>query len=60
VDKKGVFKEVLNSDAKEYGGSGIGNMGEVRSTPVPYHGHEQSISLILPPLAIVFFRSEAV
>jgi 1,4-alpha-glucan branching enzyme len=50
-----VWYEILNSDAKQYGGSGMGNFGEVNSTPVPYHGEEQSLNLLLPPLAVVMF-----
>ncbi len=50
-----VWYEILNSDAKQYGGSGMGNFGEVISTPVPYHGEEQSLNILLPPLAVVMF-----
>ena len=50
-----VWYEILNSDAKQYGGSGMGNFGEVVSTPVPYHGEEQSVNILLPPLAVVMF-----
>ena len=52
------WKEILNSDATQYGGSGIGNLGGVESNPVPYHGENQSINIILPPLGIVMFAKE--
>lgn len=52
----GFWKEVLNSDAKEYGGSGNGNLGGVEATPIPYQGWPYSLSLTLPPLGIVFFK----
>jgi 1,4-alpha-glucan branching enzyme len=39
----GVWQERLNSDAETYGGSGVGNMGEVETTPVPYHGRPASL-----------------
>ena len=55
----GFWKEILNSDAKHYGGSGHGNLGGVETTPVPSHGRFQSLSLVLPPLGIVFLKSEA-
>jgi 1,4-alpha-glucan branching enzyme len=50
----GPWIEKLNSDAEDYGGSGHGNMGKVASVPVPFHGFEQSLSLVLPPLSAVF------
>jgi 1,4-alpha-glucan branching enzyme len=55
----GVWREVLNSDAKEYGGSGQGNMGEVKASPIPIHGRPHSLNITLPPLAAVFFKGEA-
>jgi 1,4-alpha-glucan branching enzyme len=55
--KAGVWREALNSDAREYGGSGQGNMGEVETAPVPYHGRPFSLNLVLPPLATIIFES---
>jgi 1,4-alpha-glucan branching enzyme len=55
----GTWKEALNSDAAVYGGSGMGNMGAVEAAPVPAHGRHFSLPLILPPLSILFFTSEA-
>jgi 1,4-alpha-glucan branching enzyme len=55
VPEDTVWHEILNSDARQYGGSGMGNFGEVVSLPVPYHGEEQSINFLLPPLAVVMF-----
>lgn len=54
----GRWAEVLNSDAREYGGSGWGNLGGVRTEPVPHHGRPYSLRLVLPPLAAVFLRWE--
>ena len=54
--RRGVWREVLNSDAGEYGGSGVGNWGQVESIPIPSHGQLYSLPLTLPPLAAVFFR----
>ncbi|HKI90074.1 MAG TPA: alpha amylase C-terminal domain-containing protein, partial [Draconibacterium sp.] len=50
--------EILNSDASQYGGSGMGNFGGMDSNPVPYHGEEQSINVLLPPLGVVMFAKE--
>jgi 1,4-alpha-glucan branching enzyme len=57
VPAGGFWREELNSDAKDYGGSGHGNLGGLKATPVPCHGHTRSLSLTLPPLAVVFFSS---
>jgi 1,4-alpha-glucan branching enzyme len=58
VPQKGFWKEIGNSDAKEYGGSGQGNLGGVSTAPVPFHGKEYSLSVTLPPLAVLFFQWE--
>jgi len=60
VPRGGTWKEALNSDAKYYGGSGMGNMGEIEAAPVPCHGRRFSLSLALPPLAILFFVSDEI
>jgi 1,4-alpha-glucan branching enzyme len=58
VPRAGRWREVLNSDAREYWGQGIGNLGGVEATAEPSHGHPYSIAVTLPPLAVVFFKSE--
>ncbi len=58
VPEDARWLEILNSDAKQYGGSGMGNFGGVTSNPVPYHGEEQSINILLPPLGVVMFAKE--
>jgi 1,4-alpha-glucan branching enzyme len=55
VPRSGWWREALNSDGWEYGGSGLGNMGGTAAEPVPVHGHPFSLRLTLPPLASVFF-----
>jgi 1,4-alpha-glucan branching enzyme len=52
----GFWKEVLNSDAMHYGGSGCGNFGGVEAFPIPLHGRSHSLTLTLPPLAALFFK----
>ncbi|MGD8255112.1 MAG: 1,4-alpha-glucan branching protein GlgB [Syntrophobacterales bacterium] len=54
----GLWQEILNSDAEEYGGSGHGNFGEIEAFPVEIHGRPYSLKLTLPPLGAVFFKSE--
>jgi 1,4-alpha-glucan branching enzyme len=56
VPHGGHWQEILNSDAPLYGGSGQGNLGGVRATPVSAHGHAHSVVVTLPPLAIVVFK----
>ena len=58
VPRGGHWTEVLNSDAKIYGGSGQGNMGGVEAAPIPLHGRKWSVNLTLPPLGAVFLLSE--
>ncbi len=52
----GQWRELLNSDAKEYGGSGIGNAGMVHAEAVPAHGREFSLLVNLPPLGVIFLK----
>jgi len=58
VPKAGFWREVLNSDAKNYGGGGIGNLGIARTEPIAFHGRPYSLNLTLPPLAVVYFVHE--
>ena len=55
----GYWRELLNSDANEYGGSGLGNRGGVEAEEIPIHGHPYSLDLIVPPLAAVLLKSGA-
>jgi len=58
VPRGGYWREMLNSDGAEYGGSGMGNAGGQQADPTPLHGRPYSLKLILPPLSILFFKSE--
>lgn len=55
VPRGGFWKEVLNSDAAEYGGSGMGNCGGGKASPIKWHYRPCSLSLTLPPLGALFF-----
>jgi 1,4-alpha-glucan branching enzyme len=50
------YRELLNSDSHEYGGSNLGNEGGVQADAIPWHGQRCSIKVTLPPLAVVCFR----
>ncbi len=56
VPEEGFYEEILNTDSELFGGSNIGNGGLVSSNPKPRHNREHSISVTLPPLAVVAFR----
>ena len=58
VPNRGIWREILNSDAREYGGAGWGNLGGVESVPVTTHGRVESINLNLPPLSTDHARWE--
>jgi 1,4-alpha-glucan branching enzyme len=58
VPRGGPWREVLNGDAQEYGGSGHGNFGWVEAEQKAQHGRPYSLKLTLPPLAAVFFKSD--
>ncbi len=57
VPRGGFWRELLNSDASFYGGSGWGNLGGVEASQTPWHGRPYSITIALPPLGAVFFKS---
>jgi 1,4-alpha-glucan branching enzyme len=54
----GYWRELLNSDAENYGGSGQGNMGGVTAAPLAVQGRPHALNLTLPPLAVLFFKRE--
>jgi 1,4-alpha-glucan branching enzyme len=58
VPSSGYWREMLNSDAPLYGGSGQGNDGGAEASPLPVHGRQHSLNLTLPPLGILVFRPE--
>ncbi len=58
VPRRCRYLEVLNTDAREYGGSGLGNFGSAAVEAIPCHGFDQSIVLTLPPLAALWLIPE--
>jgi 1,4-alpha-glucan branching enzyme len=53
----GMWREIVNTDAQLYGGSGLGNGGQVQAADIPSHGHHASLLLTLPPLATLILRA---
>jgi 1,4-alpha-glucan branching enzyme len=58
VPAAGFWREILNSDAREYGGAGWGNLGGVESAPVGAFGRTESVNITLPPLSVILLRGE--
>jgi 1,4-alpha-glucan branching enzyme len=58
VPKAGYWREILNSDAAIYGGSGVGNRGGMHTDGQSWHGYDQSLVVTVPPLGIVVFVAE--
>ncbi len=56
LPRNGKLIEIFNSDAKDYGGSGVANQGELTIESSPYDGRDYSIELNLAPLAVMVFR----
>ncbi len=55
VPKKGVYKEIFNSQSEEFGGWGPKNETVIKSTPKEHHGRKNSILVTLPALSVLFF-----
>ena len=52
------YREEINSDSEWYGGSNLGNLGEISTEPVPFHSYGQSLLITLPPLSCLIFRPQ--
>jgi len=60
VPDKGSYVEVFNSDAEEFGGSGIKNSGALLTEEIPYHNRNHSITLTIPPLATIYLKHDVI
>ncbi|MFT2748563.1 1,4-alpha-glucan branching protein GlgB [Clavibacter sp. Sh2036] len=58
LPQAGVWEEILNTDAEQFGGSGVGNLGAVHAGDDGWHGRPASAELTLPPLAGLWLRLE--
>ncbi|MBQ9496936.1 MAG: 1,4-alpha-glucan branching protein GlgB [Selenomonadaceae bacterium] len=58
VPDKGSYVEVFNSDAEEFGGSGIKNSSVLLTEEIPYHNRSHSITLTVPPLATIYLKHD--
>jgi 1,4-alpha-glucan branching enzyme len=58
LPRAGRWREVLNTDAVSYGGSGVGNLGGIEALPEPWHGRPASATITLPPLGVLWLTPE--
>ena len=56
VPEKGFYTEIFNSDAREYGGSNMGNLGGKWTDDWSFHNHSYSLDLCLPPLGVLILK----
>jgi 1,4-alpha-glucan branching enzyme len=59
IPKGGIWREILNSDARDYAGSGQGNMGAIEAAPISSHGRPYALNVVLPPLGAIFLKRES-
>jgi 1,4-alpha-glucan branching enzyme len=58
LPRAGRWREVLNTDATHYGGSGVGNMGAIEAVAEPWHGRPASATITLPPLGVIWLTAD--
>ena len=56
IPEEGIYTEIFSSDRREFGGKGITNGDTIRTQRVPMHGYEQSVSLTLPAMSVIFLK----
>ena len=59
LPRAGRWREILNSDAAVYGGSGLGNLGAIHARAEAFRDFPASAEILLPPLATFFFAFES-
>ena len=59
VPAKGHWRELLNTDSRDYGGAGWGNLGGANTAPISSHGRRHTLTLTLPPLSTLVLKPEA-
>ena len=56
LPSKGKYKEIFNSQSREFEGWGIGNEGLMSSKPDMHHGRENMLHVTLPPLGVIYLK----
>ena len=58
VSAEGTWKEIFNSDSREFGGSNVKNTENLNSSSMPLHGQKHSIALTLPPMGVIYLKKQ--
>ena len=58
LPRAGRWREILNTDSAHYGGSNVGNAGEVVARATPCHGYPYSAKITVPPLGTLWLLHE--
>jgi len=58
LPRSGRWHELLNTDATDYHGAGVGNYGAVHTEDEPWHGRPASAVMVLPPLSALWLQPE--
>jgi 1,4-alpha-glucan branching enzyme len=58
LPRAGRWRELVNTDSRHYGGSGVGNLGAVEAVPESWHGQPASAEITLPPLGVLWLAPE--
>ena len=56
LPRGGRWKEILNTDDLAFGGSGVGNFGDLNAERIPWNGRPYSLNLQLPPFGVIFLE----
>ena len=56
VPVEGTYAEIFSTDAAEFGGAGRTNGDAIKTSQIPWHGYDQSISLTLPPMTVIYLK----
>ena len=56
ISEAGEWREIFNSDEKRFGGSNVRNVEKKETQPISAHGKENSLSLTLPPMAVIYLK----
>lgn len=59
LPESGIYEEVINTDSELYGGSNIGNAGQLITEDLEWMARPCSTTLVLPPLAVVVLRKKS-
>jgi 1,4-alpha-glucan branching enzyme len=59
LPRAGRWRELVNTDSYDYGGSGVGNLGAVEAVAQPWHSQPASAEVTVPPLGVLWLAPDA-